>query len=104
MVDRYQAGHDEDFAEGQVRSFDVDGTWIAVARSGGRLYAFDDECTHEECPLSLGIVEDDQIECDCHGAMFDLRTGAVTSPPATEPITVYPVEIDGVDVVVRLTG
>ena len=35
-----------------------------------------------------------------HGAMFDLRTGKPLSLPATEPVPVYPVTIDGDDVLV----
>ncbi len=46
---------------------------VAVARAGGRLYAFDDTCTHEECPLSDGRLTADEVECPCHGSIFDLR-------------------------------
>jgi len=28
-----------------------------------------------------------------HGARFDLRTGAVTAPPAYEPVAVFPVRV-----------
>lgn len=91
-----------DLAEGDVRAFELDGAWVAVARSGGEVFAFSDECTHAECPLSKGLVLDGQIECECHGAMFDLRTGAVTKPPAVRPIPVYPVAVQDGDVVVTV--
>ena len=32
--------------EGEMRVFDIDGTKVGVAAAGGRLYAFDDACTH----------------------------------------------------------
>ena len=32
--------------EGQMRVFDIDGTKVSVAAAGGKLYAFDDKCTH----------------------------------------------------------
>jgi len=36
------------------------------------------------------------VECPRHGARFDVRTGAVTCPPAYEPIASFPVhEVDG---------
>lgn len=102
MTDAVRVMRDEDLAEGDVTAFDLDGTWVAVARSQGEVHAFLDECTHAECPLSKGLVEDGQIECDCHGAMFDLRTGGVTRPPATRPIPVYPVTVEGGDTLVAV--
>jgi 3-phenylpropionate/trans-cinnamate dioxygenase ferredoxin component len=41
--------------------------------------------------MSTGWVEGSDIECDRHGARFDLATGVVTLPPATEPLVVYAV-------------
>ena len=38
--------------------------------------------------------------CPCHGSRFDLRTGKPTGPPATEPVPIYPVQIDGDDVLI----
>jgi 3-phenylpropionate/trans-cinnamate dioxygenase ferredoxin subunit len=102
MSRAFRVGAAEGIAEGEVRAYELDGTWVAVVRSEGSLHAFLDECTHGECPLSKGSVEDGQIECDCHGAMFDVRTGAVTRPPATRPIPVYPVHVDGGEIVVTL--
>ena len=37
---------------GGVTAIDVRGTRIAVANVGGTYYAFDDECTHEQCSLA----------------------------------------------------
>jgi 3-phenylpropionate/trans-cinnamate dioxygenase ferredoxin subunit len=35
-----------------------------------------------------------------HGSCFDLRTGEPTNLPATEPVSVYPVRVEGEDVYV----
>ncbi|HYX94846.1 MAG TPA: hypothetical protein VE823_07250 [Geodermatophilus sp.] len=35
-----------------------------------------------------------------HGSCFDLRTGEPTNLPATEPVDVYPVRVEGEDVLV----
>src|SRR5919206_319964 len=40
------------------------------------------------------------IECWLHGSCFDLRTGEPTNLPATEPVDVYPVRVEGEDVLV----
>ncbi len=66
-------------------------------------YAIDDECSHAEVPLSEGEVEGCEIECWMHGSRFDLRTGKPTGPPATAPVPIYPVTVEGDDVLVDLT-
>jgi 3-phenylpropionate/trans-cinnamate dioxygenase ferredoxin component len=68
---------------------------IAVVRSNGEYYALADACTHAEVALSEGDVDGQVIDCWLHGAEFDLRTGKALSLPATEPVAVYPVKIDG---------
>jgi 3-phenylpropionate/trans-cinnamate dioxygenase ferredoxin component len=69
---------------------------VSVARAGGKLYAFDDLCTHEACPLSSGLLTGTTIMCQCHGSQFDITTGAILRGPATEPLTTYEVcEVDG---------
>ena len=83
---------------------DVEGHLIAVVRdSAGEVHAIDDTCTHENISLSEGEVEDGEVECWLHGSRFDLRTGRPTSLPATRPVAVYPVKIDGGDVFVSVT-
>jgi 3-phenylpropionate/trans-cinnamate dioxygenase ferredoxin subunit len=85
----------------RVKLDDVD---IAVVRFEGDVYAIEDLCSHAEVPLSEGDVEEfhgaPTIECWLHGSCFDLRTGEPTNLPATEPVSVYPVRVEGEDVYV----
>ena len=87
--------------EGAVRVI-VGGLPLAVVRSEGEIYAIFDVCSHQDVPLSEGDVEDGGIECWLHGSRFDLTTRRPTSLPATKPVPVYPVKIDGDDVLVAL--
>jgi len=66
-------------------------TPIAVYNIDGQLYAIEDICTHDGGDLAGGEVFGFEVECPRHGARFDLRTGAVTRPPAYEPIASFPV-------------
>jgi 3-phenylpropionate/trans-cinnamate dioxygenase ferredoxin component len=75
---------------------------ICVVRSQGEVMALLDECTHAEVALSDGEVEAGTVECWLHGSRFDLRTGAPTGLPATQPVPVFPVHIDGGDVYVAV--
>lgn len=82
--------------EGCVRRFFVGEREIAVARYDGTVYASSNYCTHLDCHLSAGKVTEDGLLCPCHGSVFDFATGEPLSPPAVEPIRVYPVrEQDG---------
>ncbi|MEA2331677.1 MAG: hypothetical protein QOH58_1815 [Thermoleophilaceae bacterium] len=83
-------------ADGEIKSFDLDGTGFCIARSLGRVRAFQDNCTHRRCPLVRGEVEDGVVFCPCHDAEFDLETGAVLAGPATKPLAIYAtVVVDG---------
>jgi 3-phenylpropionate/trans-cinnamate dioxygenase ferredoxin subunit len=83
----------------------VDGVAIAVTRSSdGEVHAIRDVCSHADVPLSEGEVDDHTLECWLHGSRFDLRTGKPTGLPATQPVPVYPVRIDGDDVHVDVTA
>ncbi|MGH3098315.1 MAG: non-heme iron oxygenase ferredoxin subunit [Streptosporangiales bacterium] len=92
----------QDVPEGEARHVDVDGTPVAVVRSEGEFYAVYDVCSHEEVPLSEGDVDGTTLECWLHGSRFDMLTGHPTGLPATEPVPVYSVKIDGDDVLVAV--
>ena len=85
---------------GEALAATVDGVELAVVRNGDDVYAIYDECSHAAIPLSEGDVEGAQIECWLHGSRFDLRTGKPTNLPATEPVAIYPVRVEGDDVLV----
>jgi 3-phenylpropionate/trans-cinnamate dioxygenase ferredoxin subunit len=89
-------------AEGVI-GVEIDGEPVAVARTGDEVYALRDVCSHAEVPLSEGDIYDHTVECWLHGSCFDLRTGQPTGPPATVPVPVYPVKIEGDDVYVAVT-
>jgi nitrite reductase/ring-hydroxylating ferredoxin subunit len=73
----------------------VDGEPVAVVRVEDRVLAIHDVCSHAEVALSDGEVYDTTVECWLHGSRFDLETGEPTGLPATEPVPVYPVRVEG---------
>jgi 3-phenylpropionate/trans-cinnamate dioxygenase ferredoxin component len=75
---------------------------VALIRAADGVYAVEDVCSHEEYPLSEGWVEDHTIECALHGSRFDLVTGDPDSPPALRPVRIFPVRLNGEDVLVDL--
>jgi 3-phenylpropionate/trans-cinnamate dioxygenase ferredoxin subunit len=77
----------------------VEGLEVVVIRCGTEIYCVENNCSHENFPLSDGEVDplNCEIECARHGSMFDLATGEPRSLPATKPVRTFPVVVrDGV--------
>ncbi|MEO3935444.1 non-heme iron oxygenase ferredoxin subunit [Dermatophilaceae bacterium Soc4.6] len=92
-----------DVAPGTAAQAEVDGHVVALVReTDGTYHALDDRCTHANVSLSEGEVDGCALECWLHGSRFDLRTGQPSGPPAITPVAVYPVKIDGDDVLVSI--
>ena len=93
-----------DVAPGTAQRFDVDGHRLCVVRIGDDWYVLGDECSHADYSLSEGDVWEDECEIECpkHGSTFALTTGEPQTLPATRPVPVYPVRIDGDKVMVTL--
>jgi 3-phenylpropionate/trans-cinnamate dioxygenase ferredoxin component len=89
-------------AEGAALHVEIDRTPVCLVRSQGEVLALLDECSHAEVALSDGDIEAGTVECWLHGSRFDLRTGRPTGLPATAAVPVFPVRIDGDDVLVAV--
>lgn len=104
MTDRVVLCRRDDLSSGEARRFDVGEHRVALVRIGEDFYAIGDRCSHEDYSLAEGEVWPDEreIECPRHGSTFDLRTGEACSLPATKPVPVYEVELDGEDIALVL--
>jgi len=94
----------DEMTSGTARRFDVGDHRIALVRIGDDFYAIGDRCSHADFSLSEGEVWPDTCEIECwkHGSTFSLKTGEPQSFPATRPVPVYDVVVDGADVMVDL--
>lgn len=81
----------EELPEGSVLGVEAAGRRICLANCDGALYAFADNCSHRDFPLSAGELDADDctITCEWHGAMFDLRTGRPLCLPAIKPVETF---------------
>ena len=83
--------------DGRMATVVIGYTRMSVANVDGRLYAFDDFCTHQRCSLSDGSLEGTTVECPCHMGTFDITTGAVVAGLPRESLRTWPViAVDGV--------
>jgi nitrite reductase/ring-hydroxylating ferredoxin subunit len=84
----------EEVHTGKVIRIEKGALVVAVFNLDGEYFVTDDACTHGPGSLSEGCIEGDTIECDFHNGAFNIRTGAVVTPPCMIPVKTYPVTID----------
>lgn len=96
-----RVGSLKDVAPGEMRVYEVAGTPVNVASVAGRLYAFDDTCTHAGCSLADGDLEGATVTCSCHGSQFDVTSGRVLRGPAERPVRTFTVAVQGEDLAVE---
>ena len=95
MAEFEVVGRADDLKEGEMRAFDVRDTQIAVANVAGTFYAFGDTCTHMQCSLAEGDLEETTVICPCHGSEFDVTSGEVLQGPARAPVGSYETRVEG---------
>jgi 3-phenylpropionate/trans-cinnamate dioxygenase ferredoxin subunit len=101
----------DDVKPGDAGRFDVDGLRLAVVRLPAQTadapddwYVINDRCSHADYSLAEGDVwaDEREIECPQHGSTFSLLTGEPQTLPATQPVPVYSVRVEGDDVYVEV--
>jgi nitrite reductase/ring-hydroxylating ferredoxin subunit len=97
-----RAAERSDLAAGEVLGVEVGGRSIALYAADDGIFATDNICTHAYACLSDGWLDGEVIECPLHAARFDIRTGKVLDPPATEDLKTYQVRVVGDEIQVRL--
>ena len=98
---RYRVASVADLPEETLKRVDAGSTPVCLAHAeGGKFYALNDICTHEEFYLSEGELWGMDVECPQHGSRFNLQTGKVTGLPAVIPAETYPVTVEDGDVYV----
>jgi nitrite reductase/ring-hydroxylating ferredoxin subunit len=89
-------------APGTGTVVDAAGQRIAVFNVGGTFYAVANACSHRGGPLGEGRLEGTTVTCPWHGSQFDVTSGQVRRGPAQTAVAVYPVRVEGNDVIVSL--
>ena len=86
-----------DLADGTVlQRVRSSGDAICLVRHNGEISALSDICTHQHFSMSLGdLLEDGTLQCAWHGTRYDCQTGEVKQVPATSPLPVFQVRLEG---------
>ena len=99
-----EVGTFDDLPEGKGRQVVVDLVKVLLVRSGERVFAVEDTCTHQGAPLHAGQVKMGSlasVTCPLHGSTFGLEDGRVLRGPATEPVLTYAAKVEDGVVFVR---
>ena len=101
MITKAAAVHE--IPSGTKKTVMVQGKRIAIANVDGEFFAIDDTCTHQQCSLGTsGFLDGSAIICSCHGAQFDVMTGAALSLPATVDLKTYETSVEGDTILVNV--
>lgn len=97
-MERVRVARIEELPVGRGLRVEAAGERVALLRDEDGVFALGDRCSHAEASLSAGEVFAGTVECPRHGSTFDLRTGQALTLPATQPVPVYRVEVEGSEV------
>jgi 3-phenylpropionate/trans-cinnamate dioxygenase ferredoxin subunit len=100
-VRRVPVARVEDLEEGTMLMVHVAGTNILLVNQDG-LHALQGTCTHEYFELDKGFLTAGSITCALHLSRFDLIDGEPLDPPAELPLVVFPVSVEGEQIVLEL--
>jgi nitrite reductase (NADH) small subunit len=87
--------------EGEAKEFELGGKTICIAHTTEGCSAMDNVCLHRGGPLGQGVVDGNKVICPWHGWSFDASTGASVHNDGVR-VAVYPLKIDGDDVLVAV--
>jgi nitrite reductase/ring-hydroxylating ferredoxin subunit len=87
-----------DLPDGRGTTVEVGADHVLVVRSGDRVFAVSDRCTHQGASLSRGPVKSmgslATVTCPAHGSQFRLDDGRVLRGPATRAVAAYEVRVE----------
>ena len=98
----------EDLREARSTKVMLDDTAVLLYRTGERIYAIGNRCSHQGAPLDRGPVKvggsEATVTCQAHGSRFRLEDGRVLRGPATQPVPAFDVRVQDGTVELRARG
>jgi 3-phenylpropionate/trans-cinnamate dioxygenase ferredoxin subunit len=99
-----EVGPVDELPPGSMRLVPAGSRTIGVYNCGGRFFAIEDRCSHDDGPLCEGDWDPDgcAVVCPRHGSRFDLETGIPMSLPAFVAVDTFPVSVEDGTIVVHV--
>jgi nitrite reductase/ring-hydroxylating ferredoxin subunit len=102
MTHQVEVAKVDQLGPGQRRLVRVRGLEIVLFNLAGQIYAISNTCPHSRGPLSEGRLHGTVVTCPWHGAKFNITTGACLAGPATDAVATYPVDSDGINLLIEV--
>ena len=96
-----------DLREGGMLKVEINGKQIVLSMVDGKVYAVDEICIHEGCPLDEDELNGYDLKYPWHYAVFDVRNGKVSDATVwATNLNSYTVKVDETngDVLVNPNG
>ncbi len=103
MAEWIKVGELDDCPPGTLTPARANGEHIVLANVDGDVYALEDQCSHQEYPLSDGELDGTTLECIYHGACFDVTSGDATQLPAIKGVKKYNVDVRDSEIFVEVS-
>ncbi len=88
--------------EKEIMPIDFEDTPLMIIKHNGEFHVTSRICTHQTFDLTKGIYNDGYITCILHGSIFEIDTGEVLNPPATEDLYVYNTKISDGKILIEI--
>lgn len=92
----------DEFEDEEMIPVEVNGNNILICRVDDSFCAVSNICSHEYAELSDGELDGCLVTCPLHFSEFNVCTGKVQSPPATEPLKTYKLTVIDENIYVEL--
>ncbi len=96
-----KAATTEQIRPGTCIGVKVEGVFIGIYNVEGEYYAMNNICPHLGGVLTYGFLDKNCVTCPMHMWEFDVKTGECVWP-GEESIPVYPIKIEGEDILVNV--
>ncbi|MGH6692508.1 MAG: Rieske 2Fe-2S domain-containing protein [Gammaproteobacteria bacterium] len=91
----------DELPEGSPTTATVDGVTILLYRTGAKVAAIHNRCSHRGGPLNEGGCDGRTVTCPWHGSIFALESGRILRGPAIAPQPRFEVRVTAGKVEVR---
>ena len=85
----------DEIAQGKGKELDVNGIKVALFKVGGKYYAIEALCRHQDGSLAPGRIDGEIVECPLHSWHYNVTSGKLIDYAVGVDLHTYPVNVEG---------
>jgi nitrite reductase/ring-hydroxylating ferredoxin subunit len=93
----------EGVPKGKQRCVNLGEASLIVCRVYDEVYVLQNHCPHLGKPLEGGRLQEYELSCPHHNAVFDIRDGKAVMGPSVWPARIYPCRVEDGKVYVQIS-